>query len=58
MAMVEQVGCSCSECGAPLAVPRGRTPKITFVGSSGKPNARVVVVDRKEIHRCESHLPG
>lgn len=43
----------CAHCGAVLDIPEGKAPTITFVGSSGKPNARVVVVDGKEIHRCD-----
>jgi hypothetical protein len=54
MVLVDQARCAL--CGAVLDVPTGKTPTVTFVGSSGKPNARVVVVDGKEIHRCESRV--
>jgi hypothetical protein len=53
MTLVGHVGCACTHCGAPLEVPKGKTATVTFVGSSGKPNTRVVVVEGKEIHRCE-----
>jgi hypothetical protein len=54
MTLVDRTGCA--QCGAALNVPKGKTLSVTFVGSSGKPNARVVVVDGKEIHRCESRV--
>ena len=53
MTMVEHTVCTCAQCGAPLEVPKGKTVTVTLVGSSGKPNARVVGVDGREIHRCE-----
>jgi len=54
MVLVDQAVCAL--CGARLDVPPGKTVTVTFVGSSGKPNARVVVVDGKEIHRCEPRI--
>ena len=44
----------CAQCGAPLEIPAGKTPTVTFVGRSGKPNERVLLVDGHEIHRCLS----
>jgi hypothetical protein len=58
MTLVEHIACACSQCGARLEVPKGKTATVTLVGSSGKPNARVVVVDGKEIHRCEPRPGG
>jgi len=42
----------CAQCGATLDVPIGKTPKVTVVGSGGRPNVRVLVVEGREIHRC------
>jgi hypothetical protein len=41
----------CAVCGAPLGVSEYDTV-TTIVGQSGKPNVRVLSVDREEIHRC------
>jgi hypothetical protein len=49
----EHIACACAQCGAPLEVPNGKTMTVTLIGSSGKPNARAVVVEGEEIHRCE-----
>ena len=48
---------ACARCGAVLSVPSGKTPTVTFVGSGGQPNERVLVVDGREIHRCGSEAP-
>ena len=43
----------CVECGAVLDIASDENPKATIHAASGKPNVRVLVVDGKEVHRCE-----
>ena len=43
----------CVECGATIDVPNGKDPKPTIHAASGKPNMRVLMIDGKEVHRCE-----
>jgi len=43
----------CLYCQAELDVPDGRQPRPMLIGQSGKPNVRVLILDGKEIHRCE-----
>ncbi len=47
----------CAHCGAELDVPKGAEPKVTIHAASGKPNVRVLMLDGKEIHRCEIKRP-
>jgi hypothetical protein len=43
----------CANCGARLEVADEDVVNVMFRASSGQPNVRVVIVERKEIHRCE-----
>ena len=44
----------CTLCGAILDdVAEATVIRTMVIGSSGQPNVRVILVDRREIHRCE-----
>jgi hypothetical protein len=47
-------GYKCSSCGMALDIPAGAKLRTMIVGASGKPNMHVLVVDGKEVHRCEA----
>jgi hypothetical protein len=42
----------CAHCGAELDVPDDKVPMVVIHAASGKPNVRVLSLDRKELHRC------
>ena len=43
----------CTICGALVETsPRGDTPLAMLIGTSGKPNVRVLTVAGLEVHRC------
>jgi hypothetical protein len=42
----------CTVCGSEVQVGTNETPVVVLVGQSGKPNERVVTVEKVEIHRC------
>ena len=43
----------CKRCGAPLPIPDGHTPEVTFLAESGRPVIRLLKANGEEIHRCE-----
>ena len=43
----------CKHCGAPLDLPEGESPKVTFHAVSGEPLTRVLKVGTDELHSCE-----
>jgi hypothetical protein len=44
----------CSSCGIVVDIPAGAKVRTMIVGASGKPNMHVLVVDGKQVHRCEA----
>ena len=48
----------CKHCGAPLHIPEGETPKVTFHAVSGEALTRVLKVGPDELHRCEIAPPS
>ena len=44
---------TCRQCGAVIDIEPGRVPDVRIHGASGRPNVRVLVLDGKQIHRCE-----
>jgi hypothetical protein len=42
----------CAQCGAALDIDPAAVPRIVLETSSGKPLARVLLVNGVEIHRC------
>ena len=43
----------CKRCDAPLEIPDGHTPEVTFLAESGRPVIRLLKLNGVEIHRCE-----
>ena len=43
----------CKRCGAPLHIPDGHRPEVTFLADSGRPVIRLLKVNGVEIHQCE-----
>jgi hypothetical protein len=43
----------CAYCRTELDVPEGKQPQQMIVGTSGRKNVRALLVDGREIHRCE-----
>jgi len=44
----------CAHCGAHLDIEPDQIGIVVFCAASGKPNVRAVLVDGREIHRCEA----
>jgi hypothetical protein len=42
----------CAQCGAVLDIAVTTRPQISIRAASGKPNVRIISVNRDEIHRC------
>jgi hypothetical protein len=43
----------CARCGVMLDVPDAAQVRTMIMQSSGQPAVRAILVDGKEIHRCE-----
>jgi hypothetical protein len=44
----------CSHCGATLPIPIDRRePHVVIRATAGKPNVRSLMLDGRELHRCE-----
>jgi hypothetical protein len=43
----------CAHCGAHLDIQPDEVGIVVFRAASGQPNARVILVNGREIHRCE-----
>lgn len=43
----------CASCGARLDIQPHQVGVVVFHAASGQPNVRVILVDGREIHRCE-----
>ena len=49
----------CAVCGAVVEdVPEAAQPRSEIRGTSGQPTVRVVLVGRREVHRCEVGAPA
>jgi hypothetical protein len=47
----------CAYCHEELDIPNGTKVREMFVGASGQPTMRALLIGNREIHRCRTQPP-